>query len=163
MENQHSHHEHHEHQHKPPGANEMPAGHNHDHAAMSMGGPTHHKEHDSTGGHDEHAGHHTEGFLKRFWICLVVTVPVLLLSHMIQQWLGIEFTFPGDKYVLLLLSSFIFFYGGWPFLVGLVRELKGKNPGMMTLVAVAITTAYIYSVAVVFGLKGMDFSGNWLL
>ncbi|MEC5143043.1 heavy metal translocating P-type ATPase [Chitinophaga sp. 212800010-3] len=157
MENQHSHHEHHEHQHKPPGANEMPAGHNHDHAAMSMGGPTHHKEHDSTGGHDEHAGHHTEGFLKRFWICLVVTVPVLLLSHMIQQWLGIEFTFPGDKYVLLLLSSFIFFYGGWPFLVGLVRELKGKNPGMMTLVAVAITTAYIYSVAVVFGLKGMDF------
>ena len=162
MENQHSHHEHHEHQHKPPGANEMPAGHNHDHgahdhAAMSTGEPTHHKEHDSAGGHDEHAGHHTEGFLKRFWLCLVVTVPVLLLSHMIQQWLRIEFTFPGDKYVLLLLSSFIYFYGGWPFLVGLVRELKWKNPGMMTLVAVAITTAYVYSVAVVFGLKGMDF------
>jgi len=158
MENQHSHHEHHEHQHKPPGpANEAHQhGHDgHDHAAMSM--PAHHKEHDSTGGHDEHAGHHTEGFLKRFWVCLAITVPVLLLSHMIQQWLRIEFTFPGDKYVLLLLSSFIYFYGGWPFLVGLVRELKWKNPGMMTLVAVAITTAYIYSVAVVFGLRGMDF------
>ncbi|MDF2191331.1 copper-translocating P-type ATPase [Paraflavitalea sp. CAU 1676] len=106
---------------------------------------------------DEHAGHHTEGFLKRFWICLVVTIPVLLLSHMIQQWLGFTFTFAGDKYVLLGLSSIIFFYGGWPFLVGLVRELKWGNPGMMTLVAVAITTAYVYSVAVVFGLPGMDF------
>lgn len=93
----------------------------------------------------------------RFWICLAVTVPVLLLSHMIQQWLGFTITFNGDKYVLLVLSSFIFFYGGWPFLVGMIRELKWKNPGMMTLVAVAITTAYMYSVAVVFGLRGMDF------
>lgn len=161
MENQHSHHDHHEHQHKPAGAtNETSAGHQHDHGAhtaMSIDGAGHHKAHDSTGGHDEHAGHHTEGFLKRFWVCLIVTVPVLLLSHMIQQWLRIELTFPADKYVLLLLSSFIYFYGGWPFLVGLVRELKWKNPGMMTLVAVAITTAYIYSVAVVFGLRGMDF------
>lgn len=161
MENQHSHHDHHQHQHKPAGAtNKMPAGHQHDHGAhtaMSIDGAGHHKAHDSSGGHDEHAGHHTEGFLKRFWVCLIVTVPVLLLSHMVQQWLRIELTFPADKYVLLLLSSFIYFYGGWPFLVGLVRELKWKNPGMMTLVAVAITTAYIYSVAVVFGLRGMDF------
>lgn len=161
MENQHSHHDHHQHQHKPAGAtNKMPAGHQHDHGAhtaMSIDGAGHHKAHDSSGGYDEHAGHHTEGFLKRFWVCLIVTVPVLLLSHMVQQWLRIELTFPADKYVLLLLSSFIYFYGGWPFLVGLVRELKWKNPGMMTLVAVAITTAYIYSVAVVFGLRGMDF------
>ncbi|MVT07909.1 heavy metal translocating P-type ATPase [Chitinophaga tropicalis] len=135
-------------------AENMPAGHNH--AAMNGSGH-HHKEHDSTGGHDEHAGHHTEGFLQRFWICLAVTIPVLLLSHMIQQWIGFEFTFPGHQYALLLTSSFIFFYGGWPFLVGLIRELKWKDPGMMTLVAVAITTAYIYSVAVVFGLQGMDF------
>ena len=132
MENPHSHHAHH--QHTPPS-----------------------KEHDHTGGHNEHAGHHTGDFLKRFWICLALTVPVLLLSHMIQQWLGLHISFPGDQYLLLTLSSFIFVYGGWPFLHGMVRELKHLNPGMMTLVAVAITTAYIYSVAVVFGLPGMDF------
>ena len=147
----HHHHHHHEHQHEPEKHD------HHDHAAMNMPGSGHQKAHDSTGGHDEHAGHHTEGFLKRFWICLVITVPVLLLSHMIQQWLGLELAFTADKYILLVLSSVIYFYGGWPFLVGLVRELQWKAPGMMTLVAVAISTAYIYSVAVVFGLRGMDF------
>lgn len=158
MQDEHSHHQHHGHHET---GNE-PARHatahaGHDHVTMNSGKDAHHKQHDSTGGHDEHAGHHTEGFLKRFWICLAVTVPVLLLSHMIQQWIGFTFTFPGDKYALLALSSFIFFYGGWPFLVGMVRELKSGNPGMMTLVAVAITTAYLYSTAVVFGLPGMDF------
>nr|WP_229213957.1 copper-translocating P-type ATPase [Dyadobacter psychrotolerans] len=108
-------------------------------------------------GHDKHAGHHTEDFLKRFWICMVLTIPVLLLSHMIQQMAGFDLTFAGDKYVLLILSSIIYFYGGWPFLTGFVSEIRSKNLGMMTLVAVAITTAYVYSVAVVFGLEGMDF------
>ena len=107
--------------------------------------------------HDKHAGHHTHDFLKRFWICLAVTIPVLLLSHMIQQWLGFELSFPGDKYVLMALSAFIFFYGGMPFLKGMVREIKDKAIGMMTLVAIAISVAFIYSVAVVLGLKGMDF------
>ena len=107
--------------------------------------------------HDKHAGHHTHDFLKRFWICLVVTVPVLLLSHMIQQWFGFELVFAGDKYILLLLSSFIYFYGGMPFLKGLVSEVRDNAIGMMTLVAVAISVAFIYSVAVVFGLPGMDF------
>jgi Cu2+-exporting ATPase len=107
--------------------------------------------------HDKHAGHHTEDFLKRFWICMVITVPILLLSHMIQQWAGFTWTFSGDKYLLLALGTMIYFYGGWPFLTGLVRELKSKTLGMMTLVAVAITTAYLYSAAVVFGLEGMDF------
>src|SRR5258705_7906369 len=65
--------------------------------------------------HDKHAGHHTEDFLRRFWVSLILTVPVLLLSEMIQHWLGFEIKFSGDKYVLLILSSFIFFYGGWPF------------------------------------------------
>ncbi|HEY0272783.1 MAG TPA: copper-translocating P-type ATPase [Chitinophaga sp.] len=109
------------------------------------------------GGHDAHAGHHTADFLKRFWLCLAITVPVLLLSHMIQQWAGFRLTFPGNAYALLLFSSFIYGYGGWPFLTGLVQEMKHRSPGMMTLVAVAITTAYVYSVAVVFGLRGMDF------
>jgi Cu2+-exporting ATPase len=116
----------------------------------------HHQEAEHTM-HDKHAGHHTGNFLKRFWICLVLTIPILLLSHMIQQWLGFDLRFPGDQYVLLALSSFVYFYGGWPFLNGLVREMKLKAPGMMTLVAVAISVAYLYSVAVVFGLKGMDF------
>lgn len=115
-----------------------------------------HQGHDKHAGH-RHAGHHTEDFLKRFWICIALTIPVLLLSHMIQQMAGFDFAFSGDKYVLLILSTIIYFYGGWPFLTGLVSEVKNKNLGMMTLVAVAITTAYVYSVAVVFGLEGMDF------
>ncbi|POY36431.1 copper-translocating P-type ATPase [Solitalea longa] len=117
----------------------------------------HHKQYDKHDDHNLHKGHHVEDFLKRFWICLALTIPVLLLSRMIQHWLGIELVFSGDNFVLLMLSSTIYFYGGWPFLVGIVRELRAGNPGMMTLVAVAITTAFIYSVAVVFGLKGMDF------
>jgi P-type Cu2+ transporter len=107
--------------------------------------------------HDKHAGHHTHDFLKRFWICLAITIPVLLLSHMIQQWLGFELMFAGDEYILLLLSTFIYIYGGTPFLKGLASEVRDNAIGMMTLVAVAITVAFIYSVAVVFGLKGMDF------
>jgi len=116
-----------------------------------------HDKHDHHNEHNEHAGHHTEDFLKRFWLCLVLTIPVLLLSHMIQEWMGIKLRFAGDQYVLLALSTFIYIYGGMPFLKGLVSELKHRAPGMMTLVAVAITTAYVYSTAVVFGLKGMDF------
>src|SRR5687768_772772 len=117
----------------------------------------HQKAHDETARHDEHAGHHTDNFLKRFWICVALTVPILLLSHMIQLWLGFSLAFAGDRYLSLLLSSIVYFYGGRPFLVGLVRELKNRAPGMMTLVAVAITTAFLYSTAVVFGLNGMDF------
>jgi len=144
MENQH-HHGHHP-ENKPEDVHVMKEAHEH-----------HHGHADDHGGHDKHAGHHTEDFLKRFWICMVITIPILLLSHMIQQWAGFNWTFSGDKYVLLALGTIIYFYGGWPFLTGLVRELKSKTLGMMTLVAVAITTAYLYSSAVVFGLEGMDF------
>lgn len=107
--------------------------------------------------HDKHAGHHTEDFLKRFWICLALTVPVVLLSEMIQHWFGFHIAFAGDKYVLLLLGSVIYFYGGVPFLKGMVSEIRDRALGMMTLVALAISVAFIYSVAIVFGLKGMDF------
>jgi len=153
MNHEHHHHDH-QHQHSAPAP--QPAHDQHMQGDMHEAKKPGQKHHDQSG-HDEHAGHHTEGFLKRFWICLVVTIPVLLLSHMVQQWLGFTFKFAGDKYVLLTLSSFIFFYGGWPFLVGLLREFKWRTPGMMTLVAVAITTSYVYSIAVVFGLEGMDF------
>lgn len=151
MEHDHHHHEHGEHQPANTGAvREM----NHSHHAHKheQGAETQHGNM-----HDKHAGHQTEDFLKRFWICLVLTIPVLLLSHMIQQWLGFRINFPFDNYVLLALSSVIYFYGGWPFLAGMVSEIRDKAIGMMTLVALAITVAFIYSVAVVFGLPGMDF------
>jgi len=98
-------------------------------------------------------------FRRRFWVSLVVTVPVLLLSPLIQSLLGIAdvIGFTGDTYVLWALSSVIFFYGGLPFLKGLYDELKSRNPGMMILIALAITVAYAYSSAVVFGLAGMVF------
>jgi Cu2+-exporting ATPase len=98
-------------------------------------------------------------YRRRFWVSLVITVPVLLLSPLIQGLLGIAdvIDFPGDTYVLWVLSSFIFFYGGLPFLKGFYDELKSRNPGMMTLIALAVTVAYVYSSAVVFGLIGKVF------
>ena len=107
--------------------------------------------------HDEHLGHHTEDFLKRFWVCLILTIPVILLSEMIQHWFGYHLTFPGARFVLLGFSLIIFLYGGKPFLQGMVRELKRADPGMMTLIGIAILVAFIYSTAVIFGLRGMDF------
>ncbi|MDP3468589.1 MAG: copper-translocating P-type ATPase [Daejeonella sp.] len=106
---------------------------------------------------DEHAGHQTSDFLKRFWISLILTIPVLLLSEMIQHWFGFHIAFPGDKFVLLGLSLILFIYGGKPFLIGMLREIKQSNPGMMTLIGVAILVAFVYSTSVIFGLKGMDF------
>jgi len=98
-------------------------------------------------------------FKKRFWISLIATVPILGLSPMIQEFLGFKeiLRFPGDSYVLFIFSSFVFFYGGHPFLKGIVSELKASKPGMMTLIALAITTAYVYSSAVVFKLPGEIF------
>lgn len=95
-------------------------------------------------------------FQKRFWISLALTLPILLLSPMLLKMLGLgeAIHFPGDLYILFGLASAVFWYGGWPFLNGLFKELKSRQPGMMTLVAVAITTAYLYSSAVVFGLTG---------
>ena len=106
--------------------------------------------------HSSHSSGITD-FKKRFYVVLALTIPIMLLSEMIQQWLNIRISFPGSKFILLALSSFVFFYGGWPFLKGLVGEISVKNPGMMTLIGFAITVAYSYSVATVFGLEGMDF------
>jgi Cu2+-exporting ATPase len=96
-------------------------------------------------------------FKKRFWISLALTVPVLILSPMIQDILSYSLDLPYAKYILFTISTFIFFYGGWPFLTGLVDELKKKQPGMMTLIAVAITVAWGYSSATTFGLEGKTF------
>jgi Cu2+-exporting ATPase len=112
--------------------------------------------------HGGHAGHHAHmvaDFRRRFWVSLVLTIPVVILSPMIQGVLGLReaLRFPGDSYLQFALASVIFFYGGWPFLKGLFEELGRKEPGMMTLIGVAITVAYVYSSAVVFGLTGKVF------
>jgi cation transport ATPase len=109
--------------------------------------------------HEGHHAHMVADFRKRFWISLMVTIPILMLSPMIQKFIGLReaIQFPGDLYVLFLLSSFVFFYGGFPFLKGLFDELKEMKPGMMTLIAIAVTTAYVYSSVVVFGLTGKVF------
>ena len=156
MKEEHSHHHHQNHTRHHP-ENKMTSQQDSSHEAHAHHGTTPSKDHPDSHVHDKHAGHHTEDFLKRFWICLVVTIPVLLLSHMIQQWLRFEIRFAGDKYVLLALGSFIYFYGGMPFLKGMISEIRDRATGMMTLVALAISVAYIYSAAVIFGLRGMDF------
>ena len=109
-------------------------------------------------GHD-HAGHDhasmVTDFRRRFWASLAVTVPVLALSPMIQEFLGLReaLFFPGSDYVLFALSEVDFYFGGWPFLAGLFSELARRRPGMMTLIALAITVAFVYSGAVVLGLS----------
>ena len=108
------------------------------------------------GGHNHHAMMIAD-FKKRFYIVLMLTIPIMLLSTMIQKFIGVNWQFPGSSYILFTLSTIVFFYGGWPFLKGLVEEVKTKNPGMMFLIGFAITVAYIYSMAIVFGLEGMDF------
>ncbi|MDN3670196.1 copper-translocating P-type ATPase [Echinicola jeungdonensis] len=147
MEHQHSsHHDQHE---------------NHDHSSKKQ--KNHHRKegHQEQGehhhDHGDHHGHMISDFKRRFWVSLILTLPVLLLSQMVQEWLGIKWEFTGDRYVLFAISSVIYFYGGWPFLSGLKGELAKGKPAMMTLIALAITVAYVYSSAVVFGLAGMGF------
>ncbi|MDF1805992.1 copper-translocating P-type ATPase [Hyphomonas sp.] len=104
---------------------------------------------------DPHGGHDHEGMIadyrRRFWVVLVATIPILALAPMIQGWLGLEdaLRFPGDRYVLAGLSSLVFFYGGWPFLKGFLQEITARDIGMMTLISVAITAAYAYSIGMV--------------
>ena len=123
-------------------------------------GDHNHKRKDHDHEDHNHGGHHkkmAQDFRRRFWVSLVLTIPVLLLSATIQDWFGFELTFKGRDYVVFSIASVLFFFGGWPFLKGLSDELKKKQPGMMTLIALAITVAYVYSSAVVFGLKGQPF------
>src|SRR4030066_662109 len=119
----------------------------------------HKKKNHEKPNHSEHEGHTIEGFKKRFSISILFTIPILILSPMIQHFLGLKetFRFTGDIYALFALSSFVFFYGGYPFLKGLFNELKKKLPGMMTLIALAISVAYFYSSAVVFVIAGEVF------
>lgn len=117
-------------------------------------------EHGDNNGHSHHAMM-LEDFRKRFFVSVVLTLPVLFLSPIIRQALesaGVSLpTIAGASYLLFAFSTLIFFYGGKPFLTGLLDELRSRQPGMMTLIAVAISVAYIYSSLVVFGLAGKFF------
>lgn len=117
----------------------------------------HSEQHDEKHKHHDHHKMMAKDFKRRFIVSAIVTIPILILSPLIQSLLGLSFTFTGDKYLLFALSSFIFFWGGLPFLKGIFIELKQKRPGMMTLIALAISVAYFYSTAVVFDLEGKFF------
>src|SRR5438874_4375027 len=124
-----------------------------------IGPPPVHAHHDHHMQDQSAHAHMADDFRRRFWVSLALTVPVLATSEMIQHFLGLRgtFAFPGDRYVEFGFASAVYFYGGWPFLTGLVDELRKRLPGMMTLVALAITVAYVYSALVVFGLPGSVF------
>ncbi|WP_442931010.1 heavy metal translocating P-type ATPase [Micromonospora sp. NBC_00389] len=120
----------------------------HDHAGHGSGGH---------GGHDKHAGHDPEQFRRKFWLSLALTVPIVATSHMVMDWFGYTLDFPGMSWVGPVLGSLVFFYGGWPFLVGGVREIRDRAPGMMLLISMAITVAYVASLATSLGAFDLDF------
>ncbi len=149
-------HEHH--QHKKTDHSKM------DHPKMDMTNEEHAKmDHSGSGeipmgmaGHDHHKMMVAD-FRKRFWISTIISIPILFFSPMIQEFFGYEYLLPGNSYILFALSSFVYFWGAWPFLKGFYGEIKAKGPGMMTLISMAISVAYFYSSATVFGLRGEDF------
>jgi Cu2+-exporting ATPase len=133
--------------------------HDHEHHEEMKHEGMKHEGHEPTGGKD-HGNHHThmlEDYRRRFIVSFILTVPVLLLSPTVQSFFGFELHVPGADFITFLLSSVVYFYGGYPFLKGIKEELAEKTPGMMTLIAVAISVAYFYSSAVVFGLQGEVF------
>ncbi len=117
------------------------------------------RETSEQGEHGQHHARMVADFRRRFWVSLVLTVPILALSPMIQGFLGLRETlgFPYDSYVHFAFSTAVFFYGGYPFLKGIYDELSAGNPGMMTLIGLAISVAYFYSSSVVFGVEGKVF------
>ena len=141
-----------------------------DHSKMDHSKMNHDKEDHSKMDHSGHDGnapmgaaghdHHkmmVKDFRKRFWVSLIITIPILFFSPMIQEFFGYDFLLPGNPYYLFALSTFVYFWGAWPFLKGFYNEIKSKGAGMMTLISMAISVAYFYSTATVFGLKGEDF------
>src|SRR2546422_2697030 len=149
-----------EHHHEKPSHVEA---HVHQHESMKDGHPHEPRarataEGMDQGGHDKHAGHSPEMFRNRFFMSLVLTLPILYYEHLFQQWFGYRAVqFPGSAWITPVLAVVIFFYGGWPFVEGARRELAARQPGMMTLVALAISVAFAYSIAVSLGLQGMPF------
>ncbi|ONI66815.1 copper-translocating P-type ATPase [Kribbella sp. ALI-6-A] len=133
-------------------------GEHHDHESHAGHGPAAgHDAHAGHGGHDKHAGHDPEMFRRKFWLSLLLTLPIVATSHMVMDWFGYTLDFPGISWVGPVLGSFVFFYGGWPFLVGGVREARDRAPGMMLLISMAITVAYVASLATSLGAFDLDF------
>jgi Cu2+-exporting ATPase len=113
--------------------------------------------HDVQAGHDKHAGHDPETFRRRFWISLIATVPLVVTSEMVMDWFGYSIDFPGMAWVGPVLGSFVFWWGGWPFLAGGVAEVRDRQPGMMLLISMAITVAYVSSMATSLDLLDLEF------
>lgn len=122
--------------------------HNHNHQHDNHGNANH-------GGHDAHAGHDAEMFRSKFWISLVLTIPVVVYADMIQDWFNYTApAFPGSEWMPMILASIIFFYGGGVFLQGAWHEIQARQPGMMTLISLAISVAFGYSIATELGFPG---------
>jgi len=112
-----------------------------------------HGAHDNSGGHDRHAGHSVAMFRNRFWISLALTIPTIVWGHMLARLTGNPPpAVPGSHWVAPVFGTAVFFYGGWVFLQGAARELKNRLPGMMTLISLAITVAFVISAAVTLGI-----------
>ena len=106
-----------------------------------------HAGHDPHAAHDKHAGHDPEAFRRRFWLSLAATVPLVVTSEMVMDWFGYSLDFAGMSWLGPVLGSFVFWWGGWPFLKGGVDEVRERLPGMMLLISMAITVAYVASMA----------------
>ncbi|WP_416903754.1 copper-translocating P-type ATPase [Micromonospora echinospora] len=119
------------------------------------GSQVHHRS--GHAGHDKHAGHDPGMFRRRFWLSLALTVPIVATSHMVMDWFGYRLDFPGVGWVGPVLGTVVFAWGGWPFLQGAVREVRDRAPGMMLLIAMAITVAYVASSATALGAFHLDF------
>ena len=132
-----------------------------DHSNMDHIGMDHSKrDHNSMNHAGGHAGHHAmmiKDFKKRFWVSLILAIPISILSPMLQMLFGYEINFLGDDLLLFVLSTILFFYGGKPFLTGAWSELKSRTPAMMMLISLAIITAYVYSTLTTFFISGSDF------
>ena len=126
--------------------------------ARHMGGDSHaqHNDHAHHGGHDKHAGHSVAMFRDKFWLSLALTIPILIWGHMLPRALGYTPPMiPGAHWIAPVLGIAVFLYGGWPFVQGAIREIRDRLPGMMTLIALAITVAFVFSLAVTLGFPGM--------
>ena len=116
-----------------------------------------HQAHDAHQGHDQHAGHSVAMFRDKFWWSVALTVPTVVWSPMVQQWLRFQApAFPGSRYIPAIFGTILFFYGGMVFLRGAVQEIKDRLPGMMVLISLAIVVSFGFSLAVTFGVQGMD-------
>jgi Cu2+-exporting ATPase len=117
----------------------------------------HHEHREHHGGHGAHEGHHVEQFRRRFWWSLLLTVPIVFTSEMVMDWFGYELDFPGIELVGPVLGTVVFLWGGRPFLAGGVQEARDRRPGMMLLIAMAITVAYTASLATTLGWLDLEF------